>query len=448
MVWTVSITQEIGAARAVLWEGKTRVGEGVPKPGTSVGRYRLQNRLGRGTMGEVWRAYDSRLKRSVAIKLLDPQQNSPTELERFLQEARALGRLNHPNVVTVHDVGEWPANGSTQPFIVMELLEGRTLADELAERGPLPVDEVRAAGIAIASGLRATHEAGVVHRDLSPDNLMRASDGTLKLVDFGIADIGRRARLTRPGILLGSVNYVAPERVRGDHADARCDLYSLGCVLYELLCGRPPFDGDLVTIAFAHVFNDVVPPNSARPDLPDDLDGVVLALLAKEPAARPPTAASVVTALRDGVALPAPTAALREPAAGAGRHRGRFTRRRATGLAAAVAVVLLVLGLSSWIAPDVQPPAKAATPSVAPAPPDNVRPSPGTTPTPTLQGQSRVRHPVTMQPRPGTTTTPRQLPQPVPTATVTSVVTVSPTSEPTAEPKKSKKPKKPKKDKG
>ncbi|GAB3419962.1 hypothetical protein GCM10027569_47610 [Flindersiella endophytica] len=397
-------------------------------------------------MGEVWRAYDSRLKRAVAIKLLDPLQNDPTELERFLQEARALGRLNHPNVVTVHDVGEWQANGSKQPFIVMELLAGRTLADELAERGQLPAADVRAAGIAIASGLLAAHSAGVVHRDLSPDNLMRGADGTLKLVDFGIADIGRRGRLTRPGILLGSVSYVAPERVKGDRADARCDLYSLGCVLYELLCGRPPFDGDLVTIAFAHVFGDVAPPNSVRPDVPDDLDAIVLALLAKEPAARPPTAASVVAALRDGVALP-PAPRLEPAGAGSGRRRGRLARR-ATSLFAAVAALILVIGLSSWLAPDVDRPAKAATPSVAPAP-DDVTQQALTTPTrrPTLHTRTYVWPPSTSQPRPASTEQ-----QPVPTATATTVVTVPPTSEPTSVPtgeqQKPKKPKKPKKDKG
>lgn len=407
-------------------------------------------------MGEVWRAYDSQLKRAVAIKLLDPLQNNPTELERFLQEARALGRLNHPNVVTVHDAGEWPASGRPQPFIVMELLEGRTLADELAERGPLPAEEVRAAGIAIASGLRAAHAAGVVHRDLSPGNLMRAADGTLKLVDFGIADIGRQGRLTRPGILLGSVNYVAPERVKGERADARCDLYSLGCVLYELLCGRPPFDGDLVAIAFAHVFNDVVPPNSARPDVPDDLDAVVLALLAKEPAARPPTAASVLAALRDGVpvrpASPSQVADLLEPA-GTGRGRGRFARGAAS-LLTAVGAVVLVIGLSSWLAPDIQRPAKAAPPTVARGPAEVTRqPEAAPTPRPTPRAQSRVREtPSTWprtQPEPASRAErrrPSSLPRP--TATATSVVTVQPSPDPasTAEQgsKKEKKPKKPK----
>jgi serine/threonine protein kinase len=422
-----------------------------------VGRYRLQERMGRGTMGEVWRAYDSRLKRAVAIKLLDPFQNNPTELERFLQEARALARLNHPNVVAVYDVGDWPAKGDARPYIVMELVEGHTLADELATNGPLSADDVRAVGVAITSGLRAAHDAGVVHRDLAPDNLMRTADGTVKLVDFGIADIGRQGRLTRPGILLGSVSYVAPERVRGDRADARSDLYSVGCVLYELLCGRPPFEGDLVAVAFAHVFNDVVPPSAARPDVPDDLEAVVLALLAKDPAARPPTAASVLTALRDGVELPEPAPVAEpepEPAAKPTARRVLLTKRMSTVLAA-FAVVVVAIGLSSSFTPDVERPAKAAPASSAPLDnPDQPRTTattPTTTPTtrPTPTRTPKPKSSSSSQPDPEETTQSKSAPPPlpIPTATVTTVVTVPPTSSPTPDPTKSKKPKKPKKPK-
>jgi serine/threonine-protein kinase len=167
------------------------------RPGTTVGRYRLDELLNTGGMGEVWRAYDTTLGRQVAVKLLLAGVNEPADRRRFIREARAAAQLNHPNVVAIFDVGDW----SGRPYLVMELLDGRTLAEELHERGPLPVEEVRDLAAQAASALHAAHSAGVVHRDIKPSNLFRTREGALKILDFGIARVLDEAstRLTVPG---------------------------------------------------------------------------------------------------------------------------------------------------------------------------------------------------------------------------------------------------------
>ncbi|ACZ85416.1 serine/threonine-protein kinase PknD [Streptosporangium roseum] len=279
------------------------------------GRYRLDELIGRGGTGEVWRGHDLRPGWPVAVKILSPQVTDVSMRERFAREARTAARVVHPNVVTVFDVGEHEG----RPFLVMELLTGRDLATELAEDGPPGISAMcRLAGQA-AVGLDAAHRAGVVHRDVKPANLHRSGDGALKVVDFGTARVATEAatRLTSGGDVVGTAAYLSPEQILGEAGDAASDLYALGCVCYELLCGRPPFVGPAADLISQHVRSLPEPPRRHRPDVPVELERLVLALLEKDPAARPPSgevvrrvlagvARQVAPRARDGAAPPPP----------------------------------------------------------------------------------------------------------------------------------------------
>ncbi|MDI2130161.1 serine/threonine-protein kinase [Yinghuangia seranimata] len=258
-------------------------------------RYELVRFLGRGGMGEVWEGRDRVLKRRVAVKLLPSRNGDTSGADLFFREARTAGALNHPGVVTVHDLGRDPADGSL--FLVMEFVEGRDLATVLRDDGPPPVkDAVRWAAEAAAALVRA-HTAGIVHRDLKPANLMLTGDGTVKILDFGIARFMEAT--DRSSRVLGTVAYMPPERFDEQPGDARSDLYSLGCVLHELLTGRVPFEATgMVSMMNAHLRKAPTRPGEQRPGVPADLDALVLALLAKEPKDRPSTADEVRTRLR------------------------------------------------------------------------------------------------------------------------------------------------------
>ncbi|MGQ5634719.1 MULTISPECIES: tetratricopeptide repeat protein [unclassified Streptomyces] len=272
------------------------------------GRYRLLDLIGRGGMGEVWRARDESLGRRVAVKCLRPPgpyhdpSLAPVLRERFRREARVAAALSHPGVTVVHDFGEYDGI----PYLVMELLEGRDLSRLLADgKGhPLPVDDVLDIAGQVAAALAHTHKQGVVHRDLKPANIVRLTDGTVKICDFGIArlghDIGITARLTGTGVALGTPHYMSPEQIGGDGVDQRSDLYSLGCVLYEIATGAPPFDlEDAWAILLGHRDTPPTPPRALRPDLPGHLEDVILGLLAKRPEERPYDAGELVRRLRD-----------------------------------------------------------------------------------------------------------------------------------------------------
>ncbi|MER5322744.1 serine/threonine-protein kinase [Streptosporangium roseum] len=311
------------------------------------GRYRLEELIGRGGTGEVWRGHDLRPGWPVAVKILSPQVTDVSMRERFAREARTAARVVHPNVVTVFDVGEHEG----RPFLVMELLTGRDLATELAEDGPPGISAMcRLAGQA-AVGLDAAHRAGVVHRDVKPANLHRSGDGALKVVDFGTARVATEAatRLTSGGDVVGTAAYLSPEQILGEAGDAASDLYALGCVCYELLCGRPPFVGPAADLISQHVRSLPEPPRRYRPDVPAELERLVLALLEKDPAARPPSgevvrrvlagvARQVTPRARDGAAPPpepepGPPARARSTEAGAARARiaeARSTEVRST----------------------------------------------------------------------------------------------------------------------
>ncbi len=263
------------------------------------GRYQLGEVLGRGGMAEVRRARDLRLGRDVAIKQLRIDLASdPTFQERFRREAQAAAGLNHPNIVAVYDTGEDPdpVTGVRVPFIVMELVEGRTLRDMLRGGPEIQPTEALTLSQGVLDALSYSHKAGIVHRDIKPANVMLTTDGDVKVMDFGIARAvaDTSATMTQTAAVIGTAQYLSPEQARGETVDARSDIYSAGCLLYELLTGRPPFQGDSpVSVAYQHVREAPVPPGQLEPKVTPAMDNIVLKALAKDPADRYQTAAAM-----------------------------------------------------------------------------------------------------------------------------------------------------------
>ena len=256
-------------------------------------RYRLDDLIAVGGMGEVWRGTDQRLGRSVAVKVLRPgAATQEAFLERFRVEARNSALLQHPNIVTVHDFGE----GRESAYLVMELVEGEPLSAVLARRGALPPDEASDMLQQAAFALQAAHDAGVVHRDVKPANIVVDADGYARLTDFGISKSAAGSQLTQTGEVLGTAHYLSPEQLQGESAGPASDIYSLAVVGYELLTGSRPFQGEsLVATALAHVGQPAPPlPES----IPDPLNTTVMAGLAKRPEDRPDSAAAFAEALR------------------------------------------------------------------------------------------------------------------------------------------------------
>ncbi|MGW2690221.1 serine/threonine-protein kinase [Streptomyces sp. NPDC001414] len=247
-------------------------------------RYQLLEQLGRGAMGEVWRATDQLLQRPVAVKLLFAE--AAADAERFRMEAQTAGRLNHPNVVGMYDFGSHHG----QFYLVMEFVDGWTLAQERSLRGVLSPQNAAAIAAQAAAGLAAAHQRGVIHRDIKPANVMLTENRTAKIADFGIARFTDEAAstLTATGKILGTADYLAPERALGRPAQPASDIYSLGCVLYELLTGRPPFRAATsLAVVQQHVDATPAPPSRLRPEIPQQLSDYVLLMLAKDPAHRP-----------------------------------------------------------------------------------------------------------------------------------------------------------------
>jgi beta-lactam-binding protein with PASTA domain/tRNA A-37 threonylcarbamoyl transferase component Bud32 len=261
-------------------------------PTTVGGRYELGELLGRGGMAEVRSAVDQRLGRSVAVKQLRTDlATDPTFQARFRREAQSAAGLNHPTIVAVYDTGEEidPLSGVSIPYIVMELVEGSTLRDVLREGRKILPERALELTQGILDALSYSHKAGIVHRDIKPANVMLTPNGGVKVMDFGIARAvaDTSATMTQTAAVIGTAQYLSPEQARGETVDARSDLYSAGCVLYELLVGRPPFIGDSpVSVAYQHVRETPQPPSQLDPELTPEIDAVVLKALAKDPADR------------------------------------------------------------------------------------------------------------------------------------------------------------------
>ncbi|WP_406465757.1 serine/threonine protein kinase [Streptomyces sp. NBC_01622] len=250
------------------------------------GRYRLHVAIGRGAMGEVWQAYDEVGGRPVAVKLLHAQNSEPTAAARFRLEAQTAGRLSHPHVVGVLDFGEQEG----RLFLVMELVQGDSLSHLLARAGSLPAEQVARIAAHSAAGMAAAHEQGIVHRDIKPGNLLLDADGSVKIADFGIAQFMNDpgGALTATGQIVGTSLYIAPERALGQPAGPPSDVYSLGCVLYQLLVGQPPFRaGSAIAVLHHHLDTAPVPPRELGVGLPPAFENYLLGLLAKRPEDRP-----------------------------------------------------------------------------------------------------------------------------------------------------------------
>jgi len=325
---------EGGAARGQVEEGAGLI-EASPGPGSRpdpllgqrVGYYRIEERLGSGGMGVVYRARDTLLEREVALKFLPPHLGFDAEAkERFRVEAKAAAALYHPSICTVYEIGE---TEDGRLFIAMPCYGGETLQDRLA-RGPLRVEDVVSIAAHIARGLAAAHARGVVHRDVKPGNVMLTEDGGVKLLDFGLAKMPDMT-LTRPNSTPGTVAYMSPEQVRGGSVDARSDLWSLGVVLYEMLTGRRPFCGEhegVVLHAIRH--EDPQPVGEVRPETPDHLEATVRRMLAKDPTARYPDAERLLADLASSASVPTRA------------RRAVALLRRRPGLVAAAAAAAVV----------------------------------------------------------------------------------------------------------
>ncbi len=366
-------------ARSRLGRGGRLGGEeAIPtlelEAGQTLRHYRLVEKIGEGGMGEVWRAEDLDLERPVALKFLTASALERDEMRaRFLREARTAAALNHPDICTIHEVGELEG----LPFIAMELIEGRTLDEHLRDAGRLPLAEIVRIALPIAEGLAAAHGRGIVHRDLKPGNVMLTADGQVKILDFGLAKpeavlagdgAATRAetvdaKMTREGTILGTLPYMSPEQAAARAVDARSDVFSFGVLLYQMASGELPFDGDTPTSTLAKILeSEPRPLSSLRQGLPPDLERIVRRCLQKRPEDRYNDTRDLVAALRDlrttAEAEPAPAAAAANPP-----RRSLWPWLAAA--AAAVLAVLLVLGPRTGGEPEPPPAAEAERPSVA-----------------------------------------------------------------------------------
>jgi eukaryotic-like serine/threonine-protein kinase len=336
--------------------------------GTKLGPYEIGAPLGAGGMGEVYRARDTRLDRSVAIKILPPHLADKADAsERFEREARTISSLNHPNICQLHDVGTHDG----VRYLVMELLEGETLAERL-RRGPLPMEQVLRYGAEIATGLQAAHRCGVVHRDLKPGNIMLTKSGA-KLMDFGLAKgmtsqktvsseltatltSSHATPLTQQGTIVGTFQYMAPEQVEGNEADARSDIFSLGAVLYEMVCGKRAFEGKtLVSVAASILEKEPEPIRNLQPLTPASLERAIKKCLAKDPDERWQSAGDLASELKwiseGSGSLPA----VAKPASAGGMRVSEWLAWMFLAMAVIAVVVLsLVLGFSGGNKPVVR----------------------------------------------------------------------------------------------
>ena len=263
--------------------------------GRTVSHFRVLEKLGEGGMGVVYKAEDTKLTRTVALKLLPPTAlPGEDDRARFVHEAKAAASLNHPNICTIYEIDEFEG----RPFIAMEFVEGRSLA-ALIESGPMKLDKVRDIASQLASGLQCAHEKGIVHRDIKPSNIMVTPAGLPKIMDFGLARAAGQTKLTREGMTVGTVSYMSPEQVRADALDQRTDLWSLGVLLYEMVSGQRPFKGDYDQVVMYSILNEEPAPlTSLRTGVPLELERIVMKALAKQPEERYQHADELLSDLR------------------------------------------------------------------------------------------------------------------------------------------------------
>jgi eukaryotic-like serine/threonine-protein kinase len=422
-------------------------------PRILAGRYELGRLLGAGGMAEVFEGHDRLLARRVAIKILLAQYaHDPAFLERFRREAQSAASLSHPNIVGVFDTG---SEGDTW-FIVMELVAGNTLRDLIHLHGP--VHPARAAEICseVAGALAVAHARGIVHRDVKPGNVMLTTEGKVKVMDFGIARASAVPSITQTSAVVGTAQYIAPEQAQGLEADARSDLYSLGCCLYEMVTGQVPFNGPTpVAIAYRHIQEDPTPPRALNPSVPGSLERVCLKAMAKRPEDRYQTAAEMqrdLNRVRVGdpvtVAVPLPsqqttqavgaagygeaTTVLGGGATMAGGRAMRYAqdvpeqRRGSVGWVLAAILTLVVVGLAAFfitraVTSPTTSPSTTVTPSSAPTS------TPATTAATTGTTASSTTTPKTQTTKPPTTLT-TEPPTSPPTKPPTTPTTQTPTT--------------------
>ena len=357
------------------------------------GRYEIGGLLGRGGMAEVHQALDLRLGRAVAVKELRADlATDPTFQARFRREAQSAAGLNHPTIVAVYDTGEEtnPVTGTSIPYIVMELVEGQTLRDVLREGRKLLPERALELTVGVLDALSYSHKAGIVHRDIKPANVMLTPTGQVKVMDFGIARAvaDTSATMTQTAAVIGTAQYLSPEQARGETVDARSDIYSAGCLLYELLVGRPPFVGDSpVSVAYQHVREQPVPPSQLDPEITPDIDAITLKALAKDADDRYQSAREFKNDITRVLAGQQATAAIPRPIPESEVPTRVATRpaptpppiaedvdeepKRRGGLIALVVVLALILvggvawGIYRWTQPnEPPPPALVAVPNV------------------------------------------------------------------------------------
>jgi eukaryotic-like serine/threonine-protein kinase len=337
----------------------------------AAGRYRVERTLGQGGMAIVYLAHDEELHRLVAVKVLAEHLAGDANFRaRFLQESKLASRLSHPNVVRIYDAGETEGN----PYIVMEYVSG----DTLAQRGKLTHAEVVPLALQACAGLQHAHNAGLVHRDVKPANLLVREDDVLKIADFGIARAAELTRLTQHGTVLGTAAYLSPEQAVGEEVTGAADIYSLGAVVYELLTGRPPYEfGSLGELVAKQTGGAITPLRDVEPSVPEPVEAAVMHALARDPRFRPPSASDFAHELASASELPT------EPLLGTAITESPRSRTyqslpgRSAWLwiagAAAVAVLAVILGLlsigggnspSTKLQPvPIQAPARGATPA-------------------------------------------------------------------------------------